>query len=243
MSESLLSADIEKDPVKVEFEKIQNLDNKTRQIYNRTSKKTLDLLHSLNEIKNKNKNLFGKGKSNDNLALPAPIDLLENLFEGEESDNEPTNKKYGKPLFNKLTQNKLGTNPQEVDEEESHEESRNQSLEKEKSRISNLKHPEGFNTDSFIKGKKTQLDSQTVKNNSPPITNMIKNFAERENQPVQSNGLNKSSNMIDIGINDLSRSNFNLQPKEANKDFLNSINDAFSINSKLFFNYLFFSEF
>ena len=65
---------------------------------------------------------------------------------------------------------------------------------------------------------------------------MIKNFAERENQPVQSNGLNKSSNMIDIGINDLSRSNFNLQPKDANKDFLNSINDAFSINSKLFLN-------
>jgi hypothetical protein len=243
MSESLLSADIEKDPVKVEFEKIQNLDNKTRQIYNRTSKKTLDLLHSLNEIKNKNKNLFGKGQSKDNLALPAPTDLLENLFEWEESDEETNNKKFGKPLFNKLIQNKLGTNPQEVDEEESQEESCNQTHIKEKSQITTLKPAEGLNSDSN-KIKNTQFDSQTVKNNSPPITNMIKNFNARENQPIQSNGLNKSSNMIDIGVNDLSRSNFNLQPKDANKDFLNSINDAFSINCKIIlFKYLFFSEF
>jgi hypothetical protein len=91
MADSLISADIEKDPVKVEFEKIQNLDNKTRQIYNRTSKKTLDLLHSLNEIKNKNKNLFGKGQAKDNLALPAPIDLLENLFDAH-SDGESKSK-------------------------------------------------------------------------------------------------------------------------------------------------------
>jgi hypothetical protein len=225
-----MSADIDKDPVKVEFEKIQNLDNKTRQIYNRTSKKTLDLLHSLNEIKNKNRNLFGKGQSKENLALPAPIDLLENLFDGEESDDETKNNHFGKPLFNRL-RNKLETNPQEVDEEESQEESSNRSPEKEKSQLSNLKHPEGFNTDSN-KAKNTQFDSQTVKNNSPAITNMIKNFNERENHPIQSNGLNKSGNMIEIGSNDLSRSNFNLQPKDANKDFLNSINDAFSINCK-----------
>jgi hypothetical protein len=263
MADSLISADIEKDPVKVEFEKIQNLDNKTRQIYNRTSKKTLDLLHSLNSIKNNNKNLFGKGQAKDNLALPAPIDLLENLFDAEsdaESKSKTSNGKFylikinliapgqGKPLLNKL-KHRIETNPhEEVDDDE--ESLHNNPLRNVKrdagERDITIRDDAPHVQEDDIKNK-THTESKILKTSVLSPQNMIRNFSGNHNEiqtrPNVSNGFEKSNNLIDL---DVSKSNFNVdfnpgeKPKEANKDFLNSINDAFSINRKFIYNYLLF---
>lgn len=84
LNDSIQSVQNEKDPVSVEYRKMQKLDHKTRQLYNATSKKTLDLLASLNNIKTKNNLIFGKGSSKD-FELPAAPDIFGNLLEEDEN--------------------------------------------------------------------------------------------------------------------------------------------------------------
>ncbi len=65
-------------PVEVEYNKFVELDQKTRGIYNKTSKKTIDLLLSLNNIKKSNDVLFNKNTPNEKSQLPADIlDILD----------------------------------------------------------------------------------------------------------------------------------------------------------------------
>ena len=78
MNESVFSHHIEKDAVKEEFDKLANLDPEVRNIYELTSRKTVDLLSSLNDIKTKNRLIFGKKNGEGKSSLPAPVDLFDN---------------------------------------------------------------------------------------------------------------------------------------------------------------------
>ena len=77
----------DKDIVIAEHQKISELDNKTKLIYNATSKKTIELLSSLHSIKYKNSLVSAKNPDLDKLIinLPEKIDIFENLIDDEEA--------------------------------------------------------------------------------------------------------------------------------------------------------------
>ncbi len=155
----------------------------------------------------------------------------------------------GKPLLNKL-KHRIDTNPhEEVDDDE--ESVHNNPLR-------NVKRDAG-ERDITIRDdaphvqyddmkNKTNTESKILKTSVLSPNNMIRNYSGNNNEiqtrPNVSNGFEKSNNLIDIDRSpDVSKSNINFnvdfnpreKPKEPNKDFLNSINDAFSINRKFIF--------
>jgi hypothetical protein len=62
----------------VEYNKVNNLDEKTKNMYNQTSKKTFDLLNSLHNIKRNNTELMSKSKDKD-MKLKTEGDILDDF--------------------------------------------------------------------------------------------------------------------------------------------------------------------
>jgi hypothetical protein len=148
----------------------------------------------------------------------------------------------GKPLLTKL-KNRIDTHEEVNDEESLHNNPLRNVRRDGGERDITIRDDAPHVQDDDIKNK-THTDSKFLKSSVISPKNMIRNYAGNQNEnqirPNVSNGFEKSNNLIDI---DKSQSNFNFnvdfnpgdKPKEANKDFLNSINDAFSINRKFIF--------
>lgn len=81
LNDSVTSFGNEKCVVREEYDKFQKLDHKTRQIYTNTSSVTMNLLASLNSIKAKNNQVFGK---TDKTKEDINGDLFFNLLNDEE---------------------------------------------------------------------------------------------------------------------------------------------------------------
>jgi hypothetical protein len=254
--DSIISNENEKDPVKVEYDKIMNLDVKTKQIYANTSKKTLDLLSSLNFIKNKNNLIFGKIKADKNAVLPASADVFANLFDDEDATIENIEKldktissDVGKPLLNKLKTKAL--KDETINFNASPEPKKKTLLEK----IQDKKRRE---EEAALKEQKEQNEKMMVKmnhqddsdNESPRKRDknvemspreMIRKYVDKSVQkeikkdeakvvPITKNNAN-----IDISSNDINKSsNFGNKEADKDKDLFKSLNDVYTLlNRKL----------
>lgn len=204
-NDTVESVDNEKDPVKVEFEKFQNLDNKTKQIYDTTSKKTIDLLNSLQKIKSKNNMIFKKNLSTKQLELPAWSGIFNNLVEDEEEVIEKDESKLDKTdlsgtqnIFiiildiNKPLLKKLQTRHQTLKEEEFI-----RKLQRKKSKITSTKLEQdifalkqSMDTRHFFTDKKIQFltpqeEKKKMNSDKNIITNEIKELDKNYYYPQE----------------------------------------------------------
>jgi len=94
----------DKDIVISEYNKINELDSKTKQIYTQTSKKTIDLLHSLHKIKYNNTLVSSKNPDMHKLTvnLPDKVDIFQNLIDDEDAKKMEKGSLRNSPTRNDL---------------------------------------------------------------------------------------------------------------------------------------------